>query len=667
MSVDKIRRLEGILTAITVAAFPLIFLPIFPNPFVTPKLVFFGILLSVLFILKAFKNIISKRKGLVFATSAYDLPVFLLAAAYLASGWLVTPNRMEAFWLPGVASFVIGGALLYFLVNQLTEGGKQLVKIGLLVSAGILSLLALISVSGILKNSGLPPVVRLDTFSPSGSILTLVIFLVVLVPFAADVLRLAKNTTVKTFAGALLGITAMASVAGIYTLVRNWSETQLPSFATSWVVATEALKERAFLGAGPSNYLTAFSRFVPLSFNQSDAWNLRFANGHSYLLTALTEVGLFGLAALVVLAITVYKKSRQQFADGKAVHVLPLIMLVVFLALFPATPTLLMLLFVLLALTARTHVVHMFVKDTDETASLEGKIASYFVSIPTIIISLFSAFLLINAARGEFVYNQAIKAIAANNGREAYDTLRSAINISPFADRYHITYAQLNLALANSMAQKQDLTDQERSTVGQLVQQAIREARSAVVLNRQRAGNWEALAAIYRSVIPIAKGADQFAVQTYSQAIALDPINPGPRIALGGIFYQAKRYEEAIDIFRLAVVAKPNSANARYNLAIAYRDNGQYERALAELTQAISLVQSGTQDHDILKKEIENVQSKAPQRETQAKSGESVRAPEVATETGRLNPPVELPDDATPPTSDSASDSTTSPSPTPAQ
>lgn len=654
MSVEKLRKAEIGLTALLVGLFPLIFLPIFPNPFSTPKLVLSALLLSLLFVVKAAKNVLRKEKGLIFSTSAFDIPVFLIALSYFLSGWIVSPNRMEAFWLPGTVSFVIAGALIYFLINQLSEGGKNAVKTALLISGAILSFFAIISVSGVLKSANaLPAVLRLETFSPSGSILTLVIFIVVLVPFAADMFRLGKSSASKSVYGVFLALFALAGIAGAFTLFRNWSVTQLPSASVSWAVATEALKERAFLGAGPGNYLTAFSRFAPISFNQTDAWNLRYANANSFLLTTVTEVGLLGLAALVVLAIAVVRKARVYFKDGKAVHVLPVVMLVAFLAFFPATPTLIFLLFVLLALGSRTYVVHMFTRETEDgNASIEGKVATFAIAIPTVILSIGALVLVFQATRGEYLYYSALQAITRNDGRVAYETMGRAISVSPYADRYRISYAQLNLALANSLAQKEGITEEERTNVGRLVQQAIREGRSAVLLNRQRAGNWESLATIYRSVMPIARGADQFAVQTYSQAIALDPVNPNIRLALGGIFYGARRYEEAIDVFRLAVLAKPDLANSRYNLAIAYRDNGQFDRALAELTQALTLVQSGTQDHDIIKKEIENVQSKVPARNKQAASGENVKAPEVATDTAKINPPVELPEDTTPPTLD---------------
>jgi cytochrome c-type biogenesis protein CcmH/NrfG len=202
------------------------------------------------------------------------------------------------------------------------------------------------------------------------------------------------------------------------------------------------------------------------------------------------------------------------------------------------------------------------------------------------------------------------------------------------------------LALANAVAQKKEFIIEDRNIIGQLVQQAIREAKSAVALNPTRSTYWETLAAIYRSVIPLAKDADQFAIQSYIQAIALDPTNPNLRVALGGIFYNAKRYDDAIDIYKLAVVAHPKHSNSLYNLAIAYREAGQYDKAVERLTQLQTIVAKDSEDYKLVAKELENVKSKQPKKETTEQT-QNLTTPD--TKQNVLEPKIELPTDATPP------------------
>jgi tetratricopeptide (TPR) repeat protein len=248
----------------------------------------------------------------------------------------------------------------------------------------------------------------------------------------------------------------------------------------------------------------------------------------------------------------------------------------------------------------------------------------------------------------EYTFNQALKAVTRNDGRETYRLLQEAITKNPTVDRYHSSYAQVNLALANSIAQKPDITDEDRQNISQLIQQAIREGKNAVALNPQRANSWEILASIYRAIIPLAEGADQFAAQTYNQAATLDPGNPNTRIALGGLFYAAGNYQSAIDIFSLATRVKPDHANAHYNLASAYREAGQVDAAIREMSVVLSLVGPGSDDFNLASKELEALQTKRAQ--TQGQQGSTnLTTPESQVPTDpSLNPPLELPEDAEP-------------------
>jgi len=201
------------------------------------------------------------------------------------------------------------------------------------------------------------------------------------------------------------------------------------------------------------------------------------------------------------------------------------------------------------------------------------------------------------------------------------------------------------MALASGIANKKDLTDADKKTVTQLVQQAINEGKSTVVLNPSRAGNWEILAQIYRSVMPFATGADQFTIQTYTQAVILDPVNPNLRISLGGVYYALGKYDLAIESFKLAVLAKPNLANAHYNLAVAYKAKKDYDNAIIEINNVLGIVAKGSSDYNLAKAELDNLQKNKP-----AASSDTLTAPKPIG-TSNIKPPITLPQEATPPAS----------------
>lgn len=647
---SKIKQIENIILIGFLALFPVFLLPSVQNPVITAKVVLLAIAVTTIIVLKAIRNLTSKTKGLVFASSSLDLPVLLLALAYFVSAYFVTPNKLEAFWLPGSASFVIGGAVLYFIVRQLNEKARFVVRAGLLAGGALLSFFTVLSTIGILKGiQSLPAYMKNDAFNPAGSVFVAAIFFIVLAPIAADLILHSEKYIYKVFAGVAGGLFVLGFVITLTLTIKNWNNTQLPSLSTSWIVATETLKLSPFTGIGAGNYLSAFSRFLPISYNATPQWGIRFSNANNYYLTAITETGLLGLASLVVLLIALVKSVKKSTTEGTMFEYIPLVLLILALAVFPVNPVLMILLFVLLGLSGRTHIVHMFTPPHESApASTEGKFATYVTALPLLALSVFVLFLTGREARAEMIYQKSLNAIAAQDGKLAYDTLQTAINTSPYNDRFHLTYSQLNLLLANSLTQKKTLTDDEKNTISQLVQQAVREGRIAAALNIARSGNWVNLASIYRAVIPLAKGADQFALQTYSQAIVLDPVNPNIRVALGGVYYGLKRYEEAIDVFRLATSAKPDFANSHYNLAIAYRDNGQYDKALAELTGVLTLVQKESNDYAAIQKEIENVKSKAPQKAQTPAQTENLTPPTKIEEDKKLNEKIALPTDATP-------------------
>ena len=322
---------------------------------------------------------------------------------------------------------------------------------------------------------------------------------------------------------------------------------------------------------------------------------------------------------------------------------------------FPAlAPEILMVLFVGLAIasTTKTSTIHIGNSKT-------SKVPAIIAATPLL---LGIGYLLFTGGRtlaAEATYKTAVNHLAKNEGTQSYEALRRAITLNSTVDRYHATYSQINFLLAEAVSRKgNDLDDSERQIIGQLIQQAIREAKTTVSLNPTRAGNWEVLAALYRKIIPLSQGASDFAIKSYGQAIAFDPINPDLRIALGGIWYSAKDYKNAIDSFKLAVVAKPNHANARYNLAAAYREDGQTDRAIAELKVVLTLVDADSKDYETAKSELDALEQK--KATSSSAEGETLTPP--ITNKPALEPQINLPEGSGPEVSPSAnpSPSTTS-------
>jgi len=79
------------------------------------------------------------------------------------------------------------------------------------------------------------------------------------------------------------------------------------------------------------------------------------------------------------------------------------------------------------------------------------------------------------------------------------------------------------------------------------------------------------------------------AIQSYLNAILLDPDSSGYRNGLGLTLYRLKRFDDALETFLSAVRVNPSDAVAHYNYACILALKGEREKALAALQEAVSL------------------------------------------------------------------------------
>ncbi len=643
--------LEKYLLYILVFLLPIFVLPVFPNSFDTPKIFLLAFGAGLILLVKAIKTII--KGSLEFTSGTFDIPVLLLMISFGIAAIVKTPNKMDAFLSPGTATLVLGGGLLYFLINGVLSKEKETLKKLLVISGAFGALMGLFAFLGAFKGiAALPAYVRDVTFSPFGGALPATIFLGVVMVLGITIILSEKDVVKKFLFGVFTALTILGFAVSVYSILPGKTNApKLPAFGPSWSVAVEVLKESPFIGIGSGNYLTAFNRFRPLSYNNTDVWAVRFTTGSNFFLTAMTEAGLLGFASLVILLVILAKMIQKEVksSGNNIIEMLPLIALAIILLFLPHNIPFIILTFVLLAIYAnnKTNSVNLTTFSQAQSGFTANRILSILAMLPIIVGVAALFFFGGRAAYAENTFNKGLNALTNNDGRATYDLVRNAINLNPYVDRYHATYAQINLALARTIASKQQVTEEDKTTIAQLVQQAIREGKATVTLNPQRAGNWELLAKTYQSIMPFAQGADAFAIQTYNQSIVLDPINPNLRISQGGIFYALGRFDEAIRAFELAVIAKPNLANAHYNLAMAYKEKGDIEKAITSMTNVVALVNKDSNDYQIAITELENLEKRRVNAEPQ---GSESLTPPAEAEDPLVKPPLNLPEDATPPT-----------------
>ncbi len=613
---------------------PLLFLPILNNVFDLPK----SLLLSVLglwgvifWAIKAYK---SGKVSL--SLSLFDLPVLLLALVSAVS--LVSGNDNKLSFLlnnptflgnPGLVPILtvlaymlslillvptVSSALIFFLTNQAVATKKTLdTIITVLLSSGVvLTILAVLQLIyqfvGPKLNLGTGTIVASllsSSFSPVGSALSQAIFLAALLPLAIGFF-MANRQAKKTTAMVLVVAIAVGLVITIYGISLN--KPVLLDQNSGWKIATGVMSKSfgaALIGLGPNNFIDAFTAYKPVDFNASPYWNLRFSTSSNYYFVTIATLGIIGLALIIFFISRLARLAKKRLDSGMATPLekgllASLGLLLVLIAFLPAPITVIYLLFVLAGLiVAYWRVNEVSVGTTTRVIDLTGGKGLVLIAVPVLCLVAVLISGIGSMTIANYYYQQSQLAAAQNRATDTYNLQIRTIQTDPWNDTYHVAYSQTNLALANALAGQTNLSDQQKQTVVTLVQQAIRESRTATALEPERSADWENLSLIYRNLINFAQGADQWAVASQNQAITLDPTNPRLRLDLGGIYFAQKDYQSAGQIFAQAVSLKQDYANAYYNLAQAEKQLKLDSQALSALQQAATLVcASGIQSSD---------------------------------------------------------------------
>ena len=638
MDITKsIRNFEKYILVVFAALFAVFVLPKFPSPYIIPKEIFGAVAISLVLILWSARSIIKKETS--FSIGKFDLGVFLILLVYVISAVIKTPNKMEAFFFPGTVTFVIISCLFYFLVNQFDKRTKNLILIALFGSGIFLSISTLFTQLGLFaKIPQLPVFMKNSSFNPVGGSLPGALYLAALLPIGIALAVKEKDLVKRIFWAVASAVIVFGVTILVISLLPGKPQALvLPSLRTSWEIVIETLKASPIWGTGPDNYVSAFNAFRSIAYNQTSLWLVRFSMANNYYFTMITEAGFAGLAAIAVLLIGIYRVIKSDLKQ-KQWEALAIALLVVFFAILPSAPVLIFLLMAVLSVFSRSE---------EKSVSLaETRVPSAIITAPILIGIVALGIFGTKAVSAELTYKKSLNALTNNDAKNTYDLMTLATSQNPYVDRYHATLAQIDMAIATSIANNKNLTDTDRTNITTLISQAINEGKATVTLNPGRSGNWEILAQIYGSIMPFAQGADQFAIQTYTQAVALDPLNPNLRVALGGIYYSLGRYDDAIDAFKLAVLTKTDLANAHYNLAIAYREKKNYDSAISEMNTVLTLVIKDSPDYTLAKNTLDALEKSKPAAAA-ATGAENLTTPQKQVEV--IKPPLTLPEEATPP------------------
>lgn len=613
MNSSHFSRFASSVLSLLVFALPLVFTTLTPNFYTTPKQLVIIIAILSLLLFQIISLIFHRRLTIIKSPLLVPLGFFILAV-FLS---LVANPEARTEGFAGYGLTYLTGCLLAFYAN-FASSEKTAVKnffIALVATTFLLALHSLFQLT-LLTKVNLPDFMNSRAFTPTGNPLTTLVLLIIgsVAAFFYGSQKLKGFAQYLIFAAGIVTTIAAVALASLMLPGNELAPSLLP-YQASWSIALDALKglKSFFFGVGLANFSPLYTAVKPLSLNASSLWNTTPSSATSELLQLMTTMGIVGLVSFLLFPFSIFKNRPR--LDKNSQILIPVFLTALFaLFLAPISLPLSALFFISLGLLAPKQEVEQSL--TTPLASLVALCLGFIMAIP--------GYYYLRFFLAELNIRQAQLAISNNDGLTVYNRSIQAVKLVPTMTSYRLSYSQVNLTLASSLSQKPDLTEADRSQITTLVSQAIREAKVATTLRPSDARTWLNLGSIYRQLINVAEGADQFALTAYQQAIALDRGNPAIRVDYGGLLFQLANIEENQDVkntllsqaiteLTSAIQLKNDYANAYYNLSKVLEAAGNIQGAYNAMTQAVASLDPSSPDLETAKHDLSNLQAKLPQ------------------------------------------------------
>lgn len=472
---------------------------------------------------------LSLTKKFEFSLGKYFFPLALLVILFIISSVINSPNIVLTLISAQSTSAFIFLFLFYLLLTGFSSRLKMLFLDLTVFGGSISSIFVICMYLGIIPK---------DVIVPTGNLLASSIFFLCLliyqIPYAFTSF---SKKNILTIISVLF--IAVAQILLVFHLLSDQKPILLSNSIGFSIFKEIAYHPRSLvLGVGPSNFISAFTIAKPASINQTPLANITFSSSSSFFTNILSEIGLFG--GLIFIYI---------FLSLLFTPTLSLLVLLILLAVFPGSLSLLILFISLLAQISEPE----SVKKIDIS-----KLKFFIYLFPLISVALFTliGYLAIRAYLAEYYYYRSFSALNNNDGTLSYNLQKKSISLNPYLDKYHLSLSQTSLLLAESLLKKENPESQDNEKIPKLIEQAIEEGRIAVNLNKTNVTNWNNLTKIYSALINFAPGSEIWAVDIARQTITLDPQNPNNYLTLGQIYLKMNQKEEADKYFNKALLLK---------------------------------------------------------------------------------------------------------------
>ncbi len=378
-----------------------------------------------------------------------------------------------------------------------------------------------------------------------------------------------------------------------------------PSWSSSWSIAQDTMKENwksMIFGSGPATFQYQYGTYRLPSLNNSNFWNVRFAQGINALMTNLVNMGVLGSALFLLVLLFLLMETIKALYKGHRIAIgLGLIYLILMIFLYPQNFVFYFFIFILVALLVKSEHKQRVVAINNNFSKTFG-----FSLLLMVLIMMAISVLYIQGRRyvGSIYFYSGLKSFSDNGNIESVlPKFLSALDLDSRNDFYLQNIAQVFMLKVNSIVNQsttnqeglQELQAQFSSSLGS----AIQAAKSASEINPKESQNWQILGKVYEDVILLVPGAADKAIEAYSAALKLEPNNPLIITALGrshllfGDFYSRtndlknrdKEFDESATILEKAINLKSDYLPAHFLLAQTYDRQGRDRKVVMKTNE----------------------------------------------------------------------------------
>lgn len=395
-----------------------------------------------------------------------------------------------------------------------------------------------------------------------------------------------------------------------------------PSYETSLSISNWALSSSVsnlLFGTGPGTYLYDYLSFKPTSVNASQFWSLRFDRAKSELVTMVATFGLIGtmlwlvfMVWLAVKAITrlVFERDHDEWKMTYVIFIGWAILLFTHL-LYSSNFTMTFLLWGFTGLLASQVCLKVWKSDfsTSPRLGLGTSFAFAFVAV-AVVASLF-----ITGTRyaAEVAFAKAVNIDQSEEGTldEIIMQLNRAVKFNGLSDIYQRNLSSAYLLKANEIivatAGPEERTPEETQLIIDTVSASVKAAIRATEIEPNYVSNWVVRGSMYRDLMSFVQGSEELAVQSFQNAMTLEPNNPIHSTNLGRVYLgvadrartlktaedaelaaQATQQETTLlaaaeQAFLASIELKSDYLPAHYYLAATFERQGKLEQAAARL------------------------------------------------------------------------------------